>query len=160
MLSDTVIICHPFFEEVKASLRHTPSSVTFLRFLGGSSVNPTINTSSSSHPGTTTCLKLRHHSKIWSCSGTGIDVNLLKCLVSMKFGFLGFINKWTENIVFFVACQKGNPHLKNVSLAPSSDSFNALHYPSNIFHVPCGMVSGLNVAVVAYGESLWREGGS
>lgn len=61
--------------------------------------------------------------------------------------------------VFFVACQSGNPHLKNVSLAPSRDGFNALHCPPEIFS-PCGMVSGLNVAVVAYGESLWREGRS
>lgn len=27
----------------------------------------------------------------------------------MKFGFLGLINELTENVVFFVACQKGNP---------------------------------------------------
>lgn len=42
--------------------RHTPSSATFLRILGGSSVYPTINTSSSSHPGTTMWLALRQHS--------------------------------------------------------------------------------------------------
>lgn len=44
---------------------YTPSSVTFLRFLGGSSVYPTINTSSSSHPATTAQLYFFIHLEKW-----------------------------------------------------------------------------------------------
>lgn len=49
-------------------------------------------------------------------------------------------------------------------LAPSSGSITGLHCPSSSTsgdcELPCGVVSGLNVAVVAYGGSLWMEGGS
>lgn len=141
------ILCGPFpFKCLKSPThRHTPSSVTFLRFLVGSSVYPTINTSSSSHPGTTTTwLDLRQDSR------TGL-------VQEHDDDSIGGV--WVLSIpdnLIYIKCSVW----KLLPLTPSSGSINALHLiPQTLEHQcsrPTNIICSICWSTLWDGEGLKR----